>query len=158
VNLHLIAYKINTGNKMISYLYAFVSCFFRLRKKSDSVVTCLSGVCLSGNETASASGMTHAREGDGSNSKQRAGNFDAGNIVGYSLLNKKTLVPSKHTWLIVVHHKTTVAKTPQCAVPVCCVLISLIRRIHKVNKFIILFIFLIWLSIDALPCIIGYNL
>jgi hypothetical protein len=91
-------------------------------------MTCHSEGCVSGNDKVSTSDIFHAR-----------GNFDVENIVGYHLVNKETVVPSKYTWLIVVHHKTTAAKTPQCALPVCCILISLIRRIHEVSSLSLFF-------------------
>jgi hypothetical protein len=60
------------------------------------------------------------------NSKQRLRNFCVEDILGYDLLSKETVVPSKYTWMIVVHHKTTAAKMSLYAPSMCCVLVSLI--------------------------------
>jgi hypothetical protein len=88
------------------------------------------------NKGSSASDIIHAREGEFSTkSKQSSRIFDVKSIVGYNLVNKETVVPSEYTWLIVVHHKTTAAKISQSGLPVCCILISLIGRIHEVSYF-----------------------
>jgi hypothetical protein len=75
-----------------------------------------------------------ARAGEyGTESKQKIRKFNVGNIVGYNFMNKQTVVPSKDTWLIVVHHKTTVAKVSSHGHPLCCVFVSLVGMIHEVQ-------------------------
>ncbi|XP_021926048.1 uncharacterized protein LOC110832902 isoform X3 [Zootermopsis nevadensis] len=102
------------------------------KKRKDSVMTCHSDGYVNDSEKASTSDIIHAREG--TKNKQRSGQFDVENIVGYNLVTKETVVPSKYTWLIVVHHKTAAVKPSQCALPMCCLLVSLIGRIHEVSS------------------------
>jgi len=74
------------------------------------------------------------RESDSRTEKERKSRkFCVESILGYSLVSKETVVPSKCTWLIVVHHKTTAVKISQYELPVCCILISLIGTIHEVQ-------------------------
>jgi hypothetical protein len=68
-------------------------------------------------------------------SKQRLRNFCVEDILGYDLLSKETVVPSKYAWVVVVHHKTTAAKISLYAPSMCCVLVSLIGTIREVSKF-----------------------
>lgn len=74
------------------------------------------------------------REGEyGTEREQKIKKFNVEDIVGCSLVNKETVVPSKDTWLIVVHHKTTVANVPSHGHPHCCVFVSLVGMIHEVQ-------------------------
>jgi hypothetical protein len=83
-------------------------------------------------KSASAS---DAREGEcGTKSEQKIKKFNVEDIVGCNLVNKETVVPSKGTWLIVVHHKTTVAKVSIHGDPMCCVFVSLVGMIHEVQS------------------------
>lgn len=84
------------------------------------------------------------KEGEfGTESEQKIKTFNVEDIVGCNLVNKETVVPSKDTWLIVVHHKTTVAKVSRHGHPLCCVFVSLVGMIHEVQ-------FLFVLDVDAL--------
>jgi hypothetical protein len=92
-------------------------------------------------KSASAS---EEREGEyGTESEHKIKKFNVEDIVGYSLVNKETVVPSKDTWLIVVHHKTAVTKDSRHGHPLCCVFVSLVGMIHEVQ-------FLFVLDVDAL--------
>jgi hypothetical protein len=83
-------------------------------------MACHSGMCTSENRTKN---------------KQRLRNFSVEDILGYDLLSKETVEPSKYTWVIAVHHKTTAAKISLNAPSMCCVLVSLIGMLHKVSIF-----------------------
>jgi len=92
-------------------------------------------------KSASAS---EEREGEyGTESEQKIKKFKVEDITGCDLLNKETVVSSKDTWLIVVHHKTAVEKVSSDGHPLCCVFVSLVGMIHKVQ-------FLLVLDVDAL--------
>ena len=83
------------------------------------------------------------KEGEyGTESEQKIKKFNVEDIVGCNLVNKETVVPSKDTWLIIVHHKTTVAKVSSHGHPLCCVFVSLVGMIHEVQ-------FLFVLDVDA---------
>jgi hypothetical protein len=82
-------------------------------------------------KSASAS---DAREGEyGNEREQKRRKFNVKDIVGCNLVNKETVVPAKDTWLILVHHKTTVAKVPGHAHAMCCVFVSLVGMIQEVQ-------------------------
>jgi len=70
-------------------------------------------------ESASA---CEEREGEyGTESEKKIKKFKLEDILGCNLLNKETVVPSKDTWLIVVHHKTAGGKVSSDGHPLCCV-------------------------------------
>ena len=107
------------------------SCYFRLRKTDNSGRICRSHTHGSTDKSASAS---DAREVEyGNEREQKIRKFNVEDIVGCNLVNKETVVPSKDTWLIVVHHKTTVAKVSGHAHPLCCVFVSFVGMIHEVQ-------------------------
>lgn len=106
------------------------SCCFRLWKTNNSGIKCHLQTHGRVGKSASAS---EEREGEyGTESEQKIKKFKVEDIVGCNLLNKETVVPSKDTWLIVVHHKTTVEKVSSDGHPLCCVFVSLVGMIHEV--------------------------
>ena len=95
------------------------SCCFRLWKTNNNGMIC--HLQTSGRVGKSAS-ASEEREGEcGSESEQKIKKFKVEDIVGCNLLNKETVVPSKDTWFIVVHHKTAVKKISSDGHPLCCV-------------------------------------
>jgi hypothetical protein len=97
---------------------AYILCFFRLKKGTDSGLACHSDI--------------HTTENKIKN-KEKLRDFCAEDILGYDVVSKQTVMASKCTWMIVVHHKTTAAKVSLCSPPVCCVLVSLIGTIPEVQ-------------------------
>jgi hypothetical protein len=83
---------------------------------------------------AKSASASDAREGeDGAESEHKSKKMNIEDIVGCNLVNKETVVPSKDTWLIVVHHKTTVTKVSSHGDPMCYVFVSLVGMIHEVQ-------------------------
>jgi hypothetical protein len=93
-------------------------CCFRLKKDTDSGSACHSDIYTTANKVKN---------------KEKLRGFCAEDILGYDVVSKQTVVPSKCTWMIVVHHKTTAAKVSSCSPAVCCVLVSLIGTIPEVQ-------------------------
>lgn len=115
--------------------------------ETDVGMACHSGMCMSENRTKC---------------KQRLRDFSVEDILGYDLLSKETVVPSKYAWVIVVLHKTTAAKISMNAPSMCCVLVSFIGPIHKVSIFCSVYVHCIvvsfpvaavsslWLNVDCI--------
>jgi len=111
------------------------SCCFRSRKTNYSSI-CHLQTCRRVGTSASAS---EEREGEyGTESERKIKKFNVEDIVGCNLVNKETVLPSKDTWLIVVHHKTTVTKVSNHGHPLCCVFVGLVGMIHEVQLLYVL--------------------